>query len=277
MTPDANGGATYTHTTCPQPTYLRVPGEPDRRGQREDEVAPAGHRAELRHPLRRRPDVLRQRAAGTDEPGVRQLEQDVGRQRFRIRTRTLRPDHVTPRRHGRGERAAHGQRAIRSGHRRSRCSATPTSSSRSGVVVPGELRRLRSPASTRASPGTTATSRTRSATPGSAWSGPVIDSNGIDIKTWTDHVDLRPTINALLGLHDNYIDDGRVVTQIVDSKAMPNELRARRTSRRARRRVQADQRAVRSVRDGHAGRVDCGTGSRAMRSSTTRSKRRSPT
>jgi len=56
--------------------------------------------------------------------------------------------------------------------------------------------------------------------------GPGIDNNGIDMKTWTDHVDLRPTINTLLGLHDNYVDDGRVVTEIVDSKALPNELRA---------------------------------------------------
>jgi hypothetical protein len=56
--------------------------------------------------------------------------------------------------------------------------------------------------------------------------GPGIDNNGVDMKTWTDHVDLRATMNTLLGLRDNYVDDGRVVTQIVDSKALPNELRA---------------------------------------------------
>ena len=56
--------------------------------------------------------------------------------------------------------------------------------------------------------------------------GPGIDNNGVDTKTWTDHVDLRATMNTLLGLRDNYVDDGRVVTQIVDSKALPNELRA---------------------------------------------------
>jgi hypothetical protein len=33
-------------------------------------------------------------------------------------------------------------------------------------------------------------------------------------------------MNTLLGLRDSYVDDGRVVTQIVDSKALPNELRA---------------------------------------------------
>jgi outer membrane murein-binding lipoprotein Lpp len=46
----------------------------------------------------------------------------------------------------------------------------------------------------------------------------------VDSKTWTDHVDLRPTINALLGLDDNYVDDGRVVTQVLDHKAIPKEL-----------------------------------------------------
>ena len=45
--------------------------------------------------------------------------------------------------------------------------------------------------------------------------GPGVRSNGIDSTTWTDHVDYRPTINALLGLHDSYLDDGRVITQIL--------------------------------------------------------------
>jgi arylsulfatase A-like enzyme len=54
--------------------------------------------------------------------------------------------------------------------------------------------------------------------------GPGVASNGVDSKTWSDHVDLRPTINALLGLDDNYVDDGRVVTQVLDHKAVPKEL-----------------------------------------------------
>ena len=54
--------------------------------------------------------------------------------------------------------------------------------------------------------------------------GPGVDRNGIDSKVWTDHVDLRPTINALLGLQDNYTDDGRVVTEILDNRAVPKGL-----------------------------------------------------
>jgi hypothetical protein len=50
--------------------------------------------------------------------------------------------------------------------------------------------------------------------------GPGVANNGVDTTTWTDHVDLRPTINSLLGLSDTrtdtpYLDDGRVVTEIL--------------------------------------------------------------
>jgi hypothetical protein len=47
--------------------------------------------------------------------------------------------------------------------------------------------------------------------------GPGVAANGIDDKTWTDHVDYRPTINALLGLTDTYEDDGRVINEILAS------------------------------------------------------------
>ena len=35
---------------------------------------------------------------------------------------------------------------------------------------------------------------------------------------------MRPTINAVLGLGDDYTDDGRVVTQVLSNQALPNEL-----------------------------------------------------
>ncbi len=54
--------------------------------------------------------------------------------------------------------------------------------------------------------------------------GPGVENNGIDTSTWTDHVDVRPTINAILGLGDDYVNDGRVITQILDNKATPKEL-----------------------------------------------------
>jgi hypothetical protein len=60
---------------------------------------------------------------------------------------------------------------------------------------------------------------------GNTWAGfvgPGVSRRGVDSKTWTDHVDLRATINALLGLQDPYLDDGRVVSQIVDDHALAN-------------------------------------------------------
>jgi hypothetical protein len=54
--------------------------------------------------------------------------------------------------------------------------------------------------------------------------GPGVSNNGIDDKTWTDHVDYRPTINSILGLSDGYVDDGRVITEILSNQAGSNEL-----------------------------------------------------
>jgi hypothetical protein len=43
--------------------------------------------------------------------------------------------------------------------------------------------------------------------------GPGVRDRGIDNTTWTDHTDIVPTMNALLGLHADYTTDGRVITQ----------------------------------------------------------------
>lgn len=45
--------------------------------------------------------------------------------------------------------------------------------------------------------------------------GPGVGNNGIDTVTWTDHTDIVPTTNALLGLRADYRPDGRVITQIL--------------------------------------------------------------
>jgi hypothetical protein len=53
---------------------------------------------------------------------------------------------------------------------------------------------------------------------GNTWAGfvgPGVATNGVDSKTWTDHVDLRPTINSLLGLTDSYESDGRVISELL--------------------------------------------------------------
>ena len=46
--------------------------------------------------------------------------------------------------------------------------------------------------------------------------GPGISNAVQDDNTWTDHTDVRPTMLSLLGLHDSYIHDGRVLIETID-------------------------------------------------------------
>jgi hypothetical protein len=55
--------------------------------------------------------------------------------------------------------------------------------------------------------------------------GPGVRRLGSTGRTWTDHTDLRPTMLALLGLHDDYLHDGRAVTQLLEKSATPRALR----------------------------------------------------
>jgi hypothetical protein len=63
---------------------------------------------------------------------------------------------------------------------------------------------------------------------GNTWAGfvgPGIEHHGVDSSTWTDHTNLRPTILALAGLKDDYRHDGRVLTEALESNAIPQGLR----------------------------------------------------
>jgi hypothetical protein len=57
--------------------------------------------------------------------------------------------------------------------------------------------------------------------------GPGVRTLGT-VDVWTDHTDLRPTILTLLGLHDDYGHDGRVVIDLLSPRAAPQTLRAHR-------------------------------------------------
>jgi hypothetical protein len=64
---------------------------------------------------------------------------------------------------------------------------------------------------------------------GNTWAGvvgPGVTSHGVDAKTWTDHTNLRPTILSLLGLKDDYVPDGRVLTETLTPKATPPKLKS---------------------------------------------------
>lgn len=59
-----------------------------------------------------------------------------------------------------------------------------------------------------------------------AIAGPGVKNLGITKPNdfFTDHVDLRPTMMALLGLTDDYQHDGRVITEILDDRVLPSSL-----------------------------------------------------
>jgi len=48
----------------------------------------------------------------------------------------------------------------------------------------------------------------------------------VDSTTWTDHTNLRPTILSMLGLKDDYTDDGRVLVEALTKQALPTALSA---------------------------------------------------
>jgi len=55
--------------------------------------------------------------------------------------------------------------------------------------------------------------------------GPGVQQLGRDDEVFTDHADVRPTIMALLGLKDDYVHEGRVVAEWMNSRALPDGIR----------------------------------------------------
>ena len=58
--------------------------------------------------------------------------------------------------------------------------------------------------------------------------GPGVRKMGEVDSVWTDHTDYRPTMLALLGLTDDYVNDGRVIVEPLYDWAVPQALRAHR-------------------------------------------------
>jgi len=62
----------------------------------------------------------------------------------------------------------------------------------------------------------------------STWVGYVgqgVENIGVDDTTWSDHTDVRPTILNLVGLKDDYVHDGRVISEILQGYARPKALK----------------------------------------------------
>jgi hypothetical protein len=54
--------------------------------------------------------------------------------------------------------------------------------------------------------------------------GPGVRRQG-DTDVWTDHTDVRPTMLALLGLQDDYVHDGRAISESLQPWALPRTVR----------------------------------------------------
>ena len=55
--------------------------------------------------------------------------------------------------------------------------------------------------------------------------GPGVDQAGVDGTTWSDHTDVRPTMLALVGLKDDYVHDGRVLSEALTGWAIPSAVK----------------------------------------------------
>lgn len=56
--------------------------------------------------------------------------------------------------------------------------------------------------------------------------GPGVQHLGLDGSIWSDHTDTRPTMMELLGLHDDYQHEGRVLFEVIQPGALPAAVRA---------------------------------------------------
>lgn len=55
--------------------------------------------------------------------------------------------------------------------------------------------------------------------------GPGINAKGVQGDIWSDHTDIRPTMLALLGLQDDYLSQGRALTELFHEWALPSGVR----------------------------------------------------
>jgi hypothetical protein len=55
--------------------------------------------------------------------------------------------------------------------------------------------------------------------------GPGVQQQGVNNWLWSDHTDIQPTMMELLGLHDDYTPDGRVLNEVIDPSALPAAMR----------------------------------------------------
>jgi hypothetical protein len=55
--------------------------------------------------------------------------------------------------------------------------------------------------------------------------GPGVKPISVDNRVWSDHTDVRPTMLALVGLKDDYTQDGRVLSEVLEGWAIPKAMK----------------------------------------------------
>jgi hypothetical protein len=56
--------------------------------------------------------------------------------------------------------------------------------------------------------------------------GPGVRNMGVNNSVWSDHTDIQPTMMELLGLHDDYTPDGRVLAEVLSRDALSESQRS---------------------------------------------------
>ncbi len=56
--------------------------------------------------------------------------------------------------------------------------------------------------------------------------GPGVKPLGTDNALWSEHASIQPTMMELLGLHDDYAPQGRVLSEVIEPSALPPAMRS---------------------------------------------------
>jgi hypothetical protein len=227
VTPDASGTATYAHTTCPQASLTAVTPCPDNQiGEVNAKIGallPAGEPGFDIH-FDDAPTFYVNGQPGRTDPSVRKLEQDVANATAPdpyanavipiaqaladpVEEQTLHMVNADPKRTPTFTMFGNPDFFFQTTNLSGGCAGSSVCVNPGFAWNHGDVQQ-------------------EIGNTWSGWVGPGIAANGVDTSTWTDHTNLRPTINALVGLQDDYTDDGHVLREVLTGNTVPDAIKA---------------------------------------------------